>query len=83
MKCKTCGTLNDADAIFCKGCGTKFGVDQCSQCGATVDPDALFCAKCGAKLDSKDSIGGKTCQSCGFDNPAGTNYWKRCNQKII
>ena len=83
MKCTACGSLNEADAIFCKGCGTKFGVSKCSQCGVTAEPDALFCSKCGAQVGSNDPVSGKTCQSCSFVNSAGTTYCKRCNQKII
>ena len=83
MKCEVCGTLSGADASFCKGCGANLGVNKCSHCGDAADSDALFCSKCGNELATNDSAQGKTCQSCGFVNLAGTTYCKRCNQKII
>ena len=83
MKCETCGTLNDANAAFCKGCGSKLGVSECSKCGAPTDPDASFCSKCGFALAANDSSNSKICQSCAFVNPPATVYCKRCNQKII
>jgi ribosomal protein L40E len=83
MKCKTCSTLNDADAAFCKGCGSKLGVSECSKCGASIDPDASFCSKCGFELAANVPANSKTCQSCSFVNPPATVYCKRCNQKII
>lgn len=83
MKCPACGTLNAADAVFCKGCGTKFRVSQCPECSAAVDPDALFCSSCGSELAPEKAAKNKTCQSCGFVNTVGTIYCKRCNQRII
>lgn len=83
MKCAVCGTLNEADASFCKGCGAKLGANKCSHCGDTADPDALFCSQCGAELAANDPAQGKMCQSCGLVNSTGTTYCKRCNQKIM
>jgi ribosomal protein L40E len=84
MKCATCGTLNRADAAFCKGCGNKLGVRECPGCGVPIDSDALFCSQCGFELSADiPSANSKTCQSCGFVNPPATVYCRRCNQKII
>ena len=84
MKCAACGTLNDADALYCKRCGVKLGgANHCPGCDAEVDADALFCSKCGTEIASSKTDKGKTCQSCGFINPPGTSYCKRCNQKIM
>ena len=83
MKCKACGALNDAEASFCKGCGIKLEVSECSKCGTPADPDALFCSKCGSKIAANDPVEGKTCQSFGFVNSAGTMYFHRFNQQIL
>ncbi|MFP3871045.1 MAG: double zinc ribbon domain-containing protein [Syntrophobacteria bacterium] len=83
MKCPACGTVNKANAGYCKVCGAKLGVGECSECGAAIEPDALYCSVCGARLPSRGGASGKTCQSCGFVNTIGTTYCKRCNQKIL
>ncbi|UCG13768.1 MAG: zinc ribbon domain-containing protein [Deltaproteobacteria bacterium] len=83
MKCAACGTLNDGDAIYCKRCGAMLGEKKCPQCSTPADPDALFCSACGVELTSNNTEASKSCQSCGFVNPIGTGYCKRCNQKIL
>jgi len=83
MKCSVCGTLNDVGATFCRQCGSKLGVSECPKCKAVVETDAQFCSKCGTRLIRGDETAGKNCQSCGFVNPPGTTYCKRCNQKVI
>lgn len=83
MTCPVCGTQNMDKAEFCKRCGLKLGQSPCPGCKATVDPDATFCPECGTRLSPGDAGTGRTCQSCGFLNPPGTEYCKRCNQKIL
>jgi hypothetical protein len=46
----TCGTVNDADDVFCKGCGQRLTGQVCPSCQATNDADARFCDRCGATL---------------------------------
>ncbi len=82
MECSSCGTLNNNDAEFCRQCGSKLGVRECPKCRAAAEPNARFCSMCGTQLLQSGNAAGRTCQSCGFINPAGTTYCKRCNQKI-
>jgi hypothetical protein len=46
----TCGTVNDADDVFCKGCGQRLTGQVCPSCRASNDADARFCDRCGATL---------------------------------
>ena len=46
----TCGTVNDADDVFCKGCGQRLTGRVCPSCRASNDADARFCDRCGATL---------------------------------
>jgi len=45
-----CGTLNDPEDRFCKGCGEDLGNPVCPSCGKENDADARFCDGCGAGL---------------------------------
>lgn len=63
VRCAFCGTLMEADAIFCPGCGTRRELPKepevivetedgkvlCPGCGKQVERKA-FCAFCGTKL---------------------------------
>ena len=63
VRCAACGTLMEADAMFCPNCGearelpkepepvveVEPGKMICPGCGKQVDPKA-FCAFCGTKL---------------------------------
>ena len=63
VRCAACGTLMEADAIFCPNCGAQKEVPKepevvaeaepgkviCPNCGKQVEPKA-FCAFCGTKL---------------------------------
>jgi hypothetical protein len=46
----TCGTQNDADDRFCKGCGQPLDHRKCPKCAAANDADARFCDTCGYSL---------------------------------
>ena len=83
MECSVCGTVNKSDATFCSNCGSRLGPGECPRCKAPAEPGARFCSACGARLHSGDDPDGRLCQSCGFVNPAGTAYCRRCNQKIL
>ena len=45
-----CGTYNDPDDRFCKGCGTSLAKPICKSCGTENDLDARFCDSCGTPL---------------------------------
>lgn len=49
----SCGSLNDPDDRFCKGCGAPLADQLCPSCMARNDPDAKFCAHCGAALKAE------------------------------
>jgi len=50
-RCERCDQANDADATFCKHCGTALAKpERCSDCGEVNDPDANFCDGCGRPL---------------------------------
>jgi ribosomal protein L40E len=83
MNCPVCGTLNIDEAVFCKQCGSELRQSECPHCKAAIEPGAQFCPMCGTRLLEYEEEAGRTCQSCGFLNPAGTLYCKRCNQKIL
>ncbi len=48
-QCKSCGNLNDKDAIFCDKCGSSL-VKICDSCSCENDGDAVFCKSCGKKF---------------------------------
>lgn len=53
MKCNKCGNDIQANARFCKFCGTKAGSivnpeKICPKCGATAVVSAKFCSNCGS-----------------------------------
>jgi len=63
LECAACGTLMEADAMFCPNCGAQKELPKepevvveadpgkviCPGCGKQVEPKA-FCAFCGTKL---------------------------------
>lgn len=50
--CGHCNTSNDADARYCKACGTPMSkpLPTCSECGTVGEADARFCKQCGHAL---------------------------------
>lgn len=59
--CKSCGALNDSDAVYCEACGKKLGEEPasqpaseltCSQCGTKNKAGASFCKQCGTAFRS-------------------------------
>lgn len=49
--CASCRTVNDADAKFCKSCGTRAQETRpCAACRTENDADAVFCTSCGEKV---------------------------------
>jgi len=77
VECPYCGTMNEAEAVYCASCGKPIGKTTCPNCGADIDPDADFCEAChhyirkdicsfcGAALTGKEAF----CPECG--NPRG------------
>jgi len=64
--CKGCGYENDADAIFCQGCGTKIQEQKsptenstmlaCHSCGTKNKLQASFCKKCGEPISKSINV---------------------------
>jgi len=51
VKCPKCNEANDADAKFCKECGTPLGrTKPCPSCRELNDHSAKFCDHCGNAL---------------------------------
>jgi len=50
-RCPSCKTDNEADAHFCKRCGSRIPLPQsCKACQTPNEADAEFCTRCGDKL---------------------------------
>lgn len=47
--CPRCGTRNDLDNNFCKGCGEELN-KKCPHCGETLDHNSSYCGRCGKRL---------------------------------
>jgi predicted amidophosphoribosyltransferase len=83
--CPTCGTINDADAIFCASCGHPLKMGVCPNCGSEIDLDTDFCevchhyirtdicSFCGNSLNESEIY----CPECG--NPRGGIVCPVCN----
>lgn len=70
--CAHCGTLVDADARFCPGCGSMSPFDfLCPSCNRPVLKGQILCAGCGRPLYVEcPSCGAQTfaqerCEACG------------------
>ena len=51
VACPSCRADNEADASFCKSCGSALGkVKPCPNCGHDNDADARFCNTCGKPI---------------------------------
>lgn len=48
--CSKCGTRNDSDNNYCKGCGEPLAAERCPNCGAELDPNSTYCGRCGKRL---------------------------------
>lgn len=83
--CPACGTINDADAMFCASCGQPLRTATCPNCGSEIDPEADFCeichhyirtdvcSFCGTKMEQSEIY----CHECG--NPRGGIVCPVCN----
>ena len=58
--CKSCGSGNDSDAVYCQTCGKKLEAQE-----ASLPPSVLTCSQCGAKSKAQVSF----CKQCGMPIP--------------
>ena len=70
--CPYCGTMNDAEAMFCAQCGQPISKALCPHCGAETDPDADFCETCHHYI-RKD-----VCSFCGAHIDEDVTYCPEC-----
>lgn len=72
VACSACGTLNDADAMFCASCGHPLRMATCPNCGSEIDPDADFCEVCHHYIKTDQ------CSFCGTRMAPGEIYCHEC-----
>ena len=85
LACPSCGTMNDAEAMFCASCGHPLRMGLCPNCGSEIDPEADFCEVCHhyIKSDTCSYCGARMtemevyCHECG--NPRGGIVCPVCN----
>lgn len=71
--CPHCGTMNDADALFCEECGTPLGNSRvCPHCGQTLDLLADYCEHC------KSYVCTNRCSLCGATMSEGDSFCPEC-----
>lgn len=77
--CKNCGFENNADAVFCTNCGSKFDETlSCLNCGANIVEGDAFCTNCGFKLNVDEL----KCSVCGQKINDGDVFCTNCGNKI-
>lgn len=66
MKCRQCGTENNAGAKFCRACGAQIKQVQaapkstfCPSCGTQNNEGSMFCKNCGAQLKAAGNNQGR------------------------
>ena len=52
-QCRTCGEVNDAERLYCNGCGAKL-FEPCLACEVEIGVWERFCGKCGANVAEAD-----------------------------
>jgi len=72
VACPFCGTVNDADAVFCLACGKPLRMGACPNCGSEIDPDADFCEVCHHYIKSD------VCSFCGALLTGAEAYCPEC-----
>ena len=70
--CPFCGTVNEAEAMFCAQCGQPIGKTTCPHCGVEIEPDADFCEVCHHYI-RKD-----ICSYCGAHLLGNVAYCPEC-----
>lgn len=72
VPCPSCGTINDAEAMFCASCGKPLRMGSCPNCGSEIDPEADFCEVCHHYIKTD------TCSFCGAYMMEGEIYCHEC-----
>ena len=72
VACPSCGTVNDAEAMFCASCGRPLRMAVCPHCGSEVDPEADYCEICHHYIKSD------VCSFCGAHMSEGEVYCHEC-----
>ena len=72
VQCPHCGTVNEADAVFCASCGKPLHMMKCPHCGADVDPDADYCEVCHHYIRTE------VCSFCGSHLAGSEAYCPEC-----
>lgn len=70
--CPACGTVNDAEAMFCASCGKPLRMGSCPNCGSEIDPEADFCEVCHHYIKTD------VCSFCGAYMAEGEIYCHEC-----
>ena len=72
VPCPSCGTINDAEAMFCASCGRPLRMGSCPNCGSEIDPEADFCEVCHHYIKTD------VCSFCGSHMMEGEIYCPEC-----
>ena len=74
VPCPACGTINDAEAMFCASCGKPLRMGSCPNCGSEMDPEADFCEVCHhyIKIDVCSFCGAQMTGMEGFCHECGS-----------
>lgn len=66
LNCPNCGAAAAPDATRCEYCGSRLATVACPSCFGSMFAGAQFCPHCGTKIESPESVDGKTleCPGC-------------------
>jgi len=70
--CPYCGTMNEAEAMYCASCGRAIRSVLCPYCGEMIDADADYCEQCHHYVKSD------TCSFCGAHFTAADTFCPSC-----
>lgn len=97
VPCPNCGMDVDANAAFCKSCGSRlipvaqmtYSGNVCSECGSPVEEGQLFCTRCGHKMEQQTQESSmpvdeekQFCRECGAELQAGAMFCMSCGTKV-
>ena len=80
MKCTKCGTINDAEAVYCGNCG-EFILENkklCFNCQEVVELKTEYCPKCRSFIKTGFTL----CRKCGKENSLEYKYCTKCKTKL-
>lgn len=72
VRCPNCGTINDAEAVFCASCGSALHATFCPHCGTEIDPETDYCEAC------HHYISKNVCSFCGSALLESDAYCPEC-----